>query len=282
MKKRIKRFFQRIFKVIKRPDMMLLPGQLAFFLVLATIPTMTLITYGASILNLSTDILHNFFVKAFSPEIADLLLSVSNASNVGIKMTFVLIMGYYVASNGTASVIVTSNQIYGIENSTWLERRIKSIIMAFIFVLIIVFLLIIVIFGDQIVNLIEAVNMNQKITDIIVNIYDLLKGPIMWIFLFILIKLIYVLAPDRYIKSHNTNYGALFTTVSWILTTQIYSYFINHLANYSALYGGLTSICILMIWYYFIAYFFVIGMSLNYQKESEELEKTTSLKKINS
>ncbi len=280
MRKRIKKFFNRIFKVIKRPDMMLLPGQLAFFLVMATIPTMTLITYGASVLNLSTDILHSFFEKAFSHEIADLLLGVSSASNAGIKMTFVLIMGYYVASNGTASVIVTSNQIYGIENSSWLERRIKSIIMAFIFVLIIVFLLIIVIFGDQIVNLIETVNMNQKITNLVITIYEYLKGPVMWIFLFILIKLIYVLAPDRYIKSHNTNYGALFTTISWILTTQIYSYFINHLANYSALYGGLTSICILMIWYYFIAYFFVIGMSLNYQKESEELEKTTSLKKI--
>lgn len=280
MKKRIKDFLGRISKVIKRSDMILLPGQLAFFLVLATIPTLTLITYGASILNLSTDFLESFFVKAFSDDIADVLLSVSNASNAGIKLTFALLISYYIASNGASSVIITSNQIYGIENGNWGKRRLKSIVMTFIFVLIIVFLLIIPIFGDQIIHLIEKVNLNQRVTDLIVMVFNYLKSPIMWIFLFLLIKLIYVMAPDRYIKSHNANYGAIFTTVSWILTTEIYSYYINNIANYSALYGSLTGICVLMIWYYFISYFFVIGMSLNYQKESEELEKTTSLKKV--
>ena len=277
MKRRIKTFLKRISKVIKRPDMILLPGQLAFFLVLAIIPTMTLITYGASVLNLSTDFLHAFFVKAFSKEIAELLLSVSNSAYAGIKLTLALGMCYYIASNGTASVIVTSNKIYGVENGSWLTRRLKAIAMAFIFVLIIVFLLIIPIFGNQIVDLIKTVNLDQHVTNVIVKVFYYLKSPIMWIFLFLLIKLIYVMSPDRHIESHNANYGAIFTTVAWILTTQIYSYYINNLANYSALYGGLTSISVLMIWFYFISYFFVIGMSLNYQRESEELEKTTSL-----
>ena len=277
MKNRIKTFFARIHKVIQRPDMVLLPGQLAFFLVLAIIPTMTLITYGASILNLSTDFLHDFFVKAFSNDIADLLLSVSNASNAGIKLTIVLIMCYYIASNGTSSVIVTSNKIYGVNNGSFLKRRVKAIAMALIFVLIIVFLLLIPIFGNQIIELIKDVNLNQNVTNMIVKVFNYLKSPIMWILLFLLIKLIYVMAPDRHIESHNANYGAIFTTFAWILTTLIYSYYINNLANYSALYGGLTSICVLMIWFYFISYFFVIGMSLNYQKESEEMEKTASL-----
>ncbi|MBR4231035.1 MAG: YihY/virulence factor BrkB family protein [Bacilli bacterium] len=277
MKKRIKDFFTRIIKVNKRPDMILLPGQLAFFLVLATIPTITLITYGASILNLSTDFLKSFFVKAFSKDIADLLLSVSNASNAGIKLTLALLFSYYIASNGASSVIITSNQIYGLENGSWSKRRLKAIFMTFIFVLIIVFLLIIPIFGDQIVYVIQKVNMNPKVTSLIVTIFNYLKSPIMWIFLFLLIKLIYVMAPDRYIKSHNANYGAIFTTISWILTTEIYSYYINNIANYSALYGSLTGICVLMIWFYFISYFFVIGLSLNFQRENEELEKTASL-----
>ncbi len=277
MKKRIKDFFVRIIKVNKRPDMILLPGQLAFFLVLATIPTITLITYGASILNLSTDFLESFFVKAFSKDIADLLLSVSNASNAGIKLTLALLFSYYIASNGAASVIITSNQIYGLENGSWGKRRLKAIFMTFIFVLIIVFLLIIPIFGDQIISVIQKVNMNQKVTSLIVTIFNYLKSPIMWIFLFLLIKLIYVMAPDKHIKSHNANYGAIFTTVSWILTTEIYSYYINNIANYSALYGSLTGICVLMIWFYFISYFFVIGLSLNFQRENEELEKNASL-----
>ena len=278
MKTKIKEFFQRIKKVINRPDMVLLPGQLAFFLVLAIIPTMTLITYGASVLNLSMDFMYDFLKKAFSTEIANLMLSASTGDNVGLKLTVVIVVCYYLASNGAASVIVTSNTIYGVKNGGWLQRRFKAIVMSIIFVFLLVMLLIIPIFGDQIINLIKMVNLNSNITYIIVTVFNLLKSPIMWIFLFLLIKIIYVLSPDRKIIAHNANYGAIFTTVAWILMTELYSFYINNLADYTAFYGGLTSVCVLMMWFYFLSYFFVIGMSLNYQKESDELEKTGVIK----
>ena len=86
MKRRVKSFFSRINKVINRPDMVLLPGQLAFFLVLAIIPTMTLITYTASALNLSTQFLYDFLAKAFSKEVANVMLSTSTAANAGLKL----------------------------------------------------------------------------------------------------------------------------------------------------------------------------------------------------
>lgn len=280
MKTKIKRFFRRLKKVIFRQDMMLLPGQLAFFLVLAIIPTMTLITYGASVLNLSMDFLHNFLSKAFSSEIANLMLSTAKVSNVGFKLSIVIIICYYIASNGTASLIVTSNTIYGIKNGSWLKRRIKSIFMTFLFILIVVFLLIVPIFGERILDLILSVNLNQDISNLLFRIYTWLQSPIMWVLLFIIIKMLYVIAPDRKIKSYSTNYGALFTTVTWIATTKLYSVWINKYADYSAFYGGLTSICILMIWFYFLAYLFVIGIALNYQIE-EEVDSEEEKKEIN-
>lgn len=274
MKTKTKEFFSRIKKVLNRPDMILLPGQLAFFLVLAIIPTMTLITYAASVLNLSMDFMYEFLTQAFSPEIADLLLSTGAGTNAGLKLTIIIVISYYLASNGAASVIVTSNTIYGVKNGNWFQRRFKAIVMSILFVFLLTFLIIVPIFGDQIIDLIKVVNLNPHITDIIVQIFNFLKNPLMWILLFILIKIIYVLAPDRKIIAHNANYGAIFTTISWIIMTSLYSFYINHIANMSAFYGGLTSVCVLMMWFYFLAYFFVIGMSLNYQKESDELEKT--------
>ena len=134
MKIKIKEFFQRIRKVLKRPDMILLPGQLAFFLVLAIIPTMTLLTYGASVLNLSMDFMYDFLEKAFSTDIANLMLSASTGENVGIKLTIVIIVCYYLASNGAASVIITSNTIYDVKNDGWLQRRFKAVVMSIIFV----------------------------------------------------------------------------------------------------------------------------------------------------
>ena len=79
----------------------------------------------------------------------------------------------------------------------------------------------------------------------------------------------YIIAPDRSVKAQNANYGAIFTTIAWIITTVCYSYYINNIADYTAFYGNLTNICVLMIWFYLISFFFVVGMSLNYQRETD-------------
>ena len=100
----------------------------------------------------------------------------------------------------------------------------------------------------------------------------------MWVVLFLVIKIIYIIAPDKKVKSHNTNYGALFTTISWIIITYLYSFYVNHIADYTALYGGWATVCMLMIWIYFIAFCFVVGMSLNYQREEEKNKENDLIK----
>ena len=61
----VKRFFNNFFKVIKRPDMVLLPGNLSFFFVLAIVPTVALISYFASILNVNTNLIYDFLSNSF-------------------------------------------------------------------------------------------------------------------------------------------------------------------------------------------------------------------------
>lgn len=281
MKKRIKRFYKRFMKVINRSDMKLLPGNLTFFMILALVPTLTLLTYLASVLNLSVDFIYNFLEKAFSNDVASLLLSTSAVLNPGIKLTIVLVVCYYIASNGMDSVIVCSNTIYNIKESNWLKRRFKAIGMSIILVVLLTFLLLVPVFGNTIINLITKVNLNASITNIILKVFSYLRSPIMIFILFFLIKIIYTIAPDKKIKSHNTNYGALFTTILWTLVTEIYSKYILNYASYTSFYGGLANICVLMIWFYFLSYIFVIGMALNYQKENEDLENSVNIKKEN-
>ena len=272
MKTRIKRFYKRFIKVIRRSDMKLLPGQLAFFMVLAIVPTLTLLTYGASVLNLSMDFIYSFLEKAFSNDVARLLLSTSSDSTC-LKLTILLLTCYYLSSNGMDSVILCSNTIYNIENKGWFKRRFKAIVLSIILILLLIFLLLVPVFGSVVVNLITKVNLNPGITNIVIKVFEYLRSPIMIVLLFFVIKIIYTLAPDKKIKSHNTNYGALFTTILWTIVTEIYSCYIQNYASYTSFYGGLANICILMIWFYFLAYVFAIGMALNYQRENDNYQK---------
>lgn len=276
---RFKNFLSNINSVIQRPEMVVLPGQLAFFFVLSVVPIVTLITYGATFMHLSVDAITDFFGKAFSREVAELLIPTVTSPNVNFSFFFTLFVGFCVASNGARSIIVTSNTIYGIENGDFIKRRVKAILMTIIIVILFLFILIIPVFGNYIINIVEYVNMNTQITRTMIFTFQLLKGPVTWFIIFCFIKILYTMAPDKKIASANVNYGAVFTTFMWVVVTGIYSYYINNFANYALFYGALANIVMLMLWLYFLAIIFVIGLALNKKQEIVKLEKTGSMKK---
>ena len=187
------------------------------------------------------------------------------------------------ASNGAASIIVTSNTIYGIKDRGFLRRRIKSIIMTFFLVLLFIFILIVPLFGNKIIEAIQYINLKPIYVRQIELLINVLNGPISWLIIFIFIKIIYTMAPDINIASSQTNYGALFTTFGWIISTYIYSIYINNYAQYSIFYGGLANLIILMLWLYLLAFIFTIGLALNYRKTNIKEENTNNKtnKKVN-
>ena len=274
----IKDFFTNFFSVLRRPDMVVLPGNLAFFFVLAIIPTLALISYGASILNLSTAFLYDFMAKSFSKELADLILGVHLDANMGIGFIITIIFGLYIASNGADSIITASNAIYGIENKSWLRRRFKAIAISLLIVILLIFMLIVPVFGNTIMNLIKEVNINATITNQIERVFSLLKGPISWLIVFLIIKIIYTIAPDKKGNTRVINYGVWFTTICWIFGTKLFSLYVNNYASYTVLYGGLANIVVLMIWIYFLSLLFTVGIALNSEKDEKNLLKSGTIK----
>lgn len=275
--KRFKNFLKKVFSEITRPEMSVLPGQLAFFFVLSVVPIVTLIAYGASFLHLSVDFIGNFINTAFGPEIANLITPMVSVTNIDFRFFLTLVIGFYIASNGAASIIVTSNAIYEMPNTNFFRRRLKAIIMTILMVILFLFILIVQVFGKNIIDAITLVNINEKVSSTIAFTLSLLKGPIAWFIIFCFIKILYTMAPDRKVESLYVNYGAAFTTIMWVLVTAIYSYYINNFAHYAIFYGGLANIVMLMLWVYFLAYVYVIGMALNYKEETTKLEKTGTI-----
>lgn len=272
MKKRSKKnFFERFWDAFWRPEMLILPGQIAFFIVLSLVPTITLIGYACSYLNISNDLVQNLISNALSKDVAELITPILTATKITPTFFITLGVGYFIASNGMSSIIVASNTVYGIKDSGFFRRRLKAIIMELVIVILFLFIIIVPLLSTSIIGLLHYFNLDSETTSIIVSAFNLLDGPLAWLIIFIFIKTIYTMAPDRKIPSRNVNSGAIFTTIAWIGITAFYSYYISNYANYSVFYGSLANIVILMLWVYLLAYTFVIGMAMNYH---EELEKT--------
>lgn len=275
----ITEFFKNFIKVLRKPNMVILPGNIAFYFVLAIIPSLSLLSYGASILNLSTDVIYNFIEKSFTSEIADLILGVNLSNVVGIDFIITIVVGSYVASNGADAIILASNTIYNIENKSWFKRRIKALGMTLLIVILLLFMLVVPVFGNTITNLVREVNIDPFITNRIVSVFELLAGPTTWLIMFVIIRMLYSIAPDQKKGKRVVNYGALFTTVMFIVGTKIYSMYVTNYSTYTALYGGLANIIVLMIWVYFLSYIFTIGMALNYEKDEINMLKNGSKNK---
>lgn len=272
MKNRSKKtFFQRFWDAFWRPEMLILPGQIAFFLFLSLVPTITLIGYACSYLNLSNNLVQTLITNVLSEDIAALVTPILTSTKITPTFFITMGVGYFIASNGMSSIIVASNTIYGIKDSGFFKRRLKAIVMELVIVLLFLFIIVVPLLSTSIINLLHYFNLDSETTSLVAKSFNLINGPLAWLIIFIFIKTIYTMAPDKKLPSRNVNGGAIFTTVAWICITAIYSYYIANYANYSLFYGSLANIVILMLWVYFLSYTFVIGMAMN---RHEELEKT--------
>ena len=74
------------------------------------------------------------------------------------------------------------------------------------------------------------------------------------------------MAPDQRIPSYKVNYGAVFTSFSWLIFIKLYSVYLNVFGGYNNIYGSISSLIVLMWWIYFLSYLFVMGMALNVSK----------------
>ncbi len=270
--KTLKDYWADFWKVFWQPDMLILPGQLAFFFFLSVVPIITLVTYIASAFGISTDSIALFLTNILSADIASLIAPTFGAE-YSFAYVMTLVIGFFIAGNGASSIIVTSNKIYGIEDSGFIKRRVKAVVMTIVMVMLFMFILLVPLLGSNITEFILELNMSENATDNILFVYNLLSGPVSWFVIFFFLKFIFTMAPDRKIPSKYVNYGAIFTSIMWILTTAIYSYYIDNFARYDLFYGGLANIVILMLWVYILAWFMVIGISLNNHKETTLVTK---------
>jgi len=269
-------FLSKILLLLKKPQMRVLPGNIAFYFVLSIVPLITLFVFFGSLLNIPSSELLNFFNKSLPEGISKILVPAFTENTISISTLFLVIFTLFVASNGANSIIITSNTIYKVRKSNPLKNRIKAFIITFLFLDILLFMFVIPIFGAQIIEVISSLFHNQKIYHALMIIYNIIQIPLSLLFIYFNIKLIYTLSPDEKIKSKDVTSGALFTTITWVIASQIYSYYIEHFSNYTRVYGNLSNLIMLMLFVYILAYIFVIGMAFNASANEldEEIEKT--------
>jgi membrane protein len=274
--KLLKEYILKILSLIKKEEVKILPGHLAFFLIISIIPAITIIGGICSLFSISINDISNIFAEIIPKGVFEILDPFIKSSSAGIILTY-FIIGFLLASNGAYAIIITCDSLYEIKNASYLEGRIKALFLTIILMFLFIFILVVLAFGNIIISFILKLKIFSQISNIIYHLFAYLKWPIAFFIIFILLKLIYTIAPDKKIKSKYVTRGSLFTTICWLFVTAIYSYYANNIARYDMFYGNLSNIIILMMWIYLIAYIFVVGIAINVNEYN--LEENTLVNK---
>lgn len=276
---KVKRFLHYLYISIKRPEMEILPGNLAFFFMMMIIPVLTILGAFVTNIDIGERTVYDTLMNNLPDNIANLIISIAGEGSSSISFFVLLIGSLLLASNGTYSMIVTSNSIYGISNSNYIKNRIKAFVLMIVLVSLFILLLIIPVINNRVVNFIAKLVDVNVATNIYVVLYKALKFPVIFLLVFIFVKILYRFSPNKR-ENKRTSYGAVFTSLSLMIVTWGYSIYIEYFSTYETFYGGVSGLLFLMLWIYIISYIFVLGMNLNFARE--KLREEEQKKKITS
>lgn len=255
-----KRIINNFTDILKSPEMQILPGQIAFYLVMAIIPIATIAAVLASYIAQGFN-----FMDTMNTVLPTTLANVLGYLSKDMRIqgiAFVLIFYLIVGSNAPGSIIIASNIFYEIDQPTYIKRKLKSFVMTIMLVLLLLFVILIPLFGDIIVKFLTGL-IKSKFLIRYKLLYVIGKAVISFVIMYFIIKFLYTYAPSKKIDRRTTVKGSIFTSIGWIVATYIFSYYITKIASYDLIYGNFANILILLLWVYILAYLFVVGMALN-------------------
>ena len=247
MKKKIRGYLKKLFKILDKPEMAILPSNIAFNIILAIIPLLTIIVLIASSFDLSIDLVAELVKRIMPEQVSSVIIEVISGKGFDRNIGISNVVAFFLASNGTYAIINASDALYKIENKDKIKKRISSLVILVIIIMLLIFLAIVPIFGENIISLMHRARILEYYIDEIVLLFNILKWPITLFIIYFNIKLIYTIAPSKNIKSKETTFGALFTTILWVIATIIFKFYLEYFARYDILYGNLSTLIIMLV-----------------------------------
>lgn len=272
--KKITRFCKDIFNIMGREEMKILPGNLAFYMILSVVPIILSLLYIASWFGISLSGLLKVF-DGTVPESVMKLLEPFFHTDLTLMNGISMIVGFILVSNGAYSIIIGTNLMYKIHEKSALKRRIKSLFLAFIIIFVVLIMVVIMGIGNIILKALVQIEIIKGLGLNIYEYYSIIKWPAAFLLLFVSLKTIYTIALDDKQPSKNMNKGALFSTILFLIVTAIFSWYTTELVDYSIFYGSLSSFVVLLLWIYLLSYVVLLGIGINSKKyfEDKKLEK---------
>ena len=256
---------KKLYKKVMRDDIFAVASQLAYNLILSFFPFMIflLTLIGASNLN-QQGVLE--VLKMFLPTTAyDLIYStieeVFMVQQKGNLLWLSIALAIWTSSSGFRAVIHGINKAYEeSEKRSYVKVVILSILCTIILAMLIIVTLFLLVFGDLIGKYLLS---KLPFDDAIMFGWDMSRYIVLVSMMIVTFAALYYFAPCKKLAWFEVIPGAVFTTLGWIGTAYLFSFYVNNFGNYSRFYGSLGAVFMLMTWLFLSSVILLLGGEIN-------------------
>lgn len=257
-------FIARLIKRFQDHDIYALACQLTYNLILSIFPFLIflLTIIGYSRVNADTVLvaMQSIMPKEAFTLTQNIINEVLRGGRVDI-LSFSVIGTIWTASSGFRAVIKGLNKAYETqEDRPYIKTVILSFICVIALVIILVFVFSVVVFGEMIGNgLVKYLHfsINFKIN------WNIIRYPMALVFMVAIFSILYYVVPCRKMRVLEVLPGAIFTSIGWVISSQVISYYVTNINNYTRIYGGLGVVIVLLLWLFITSTIILIGGEIN-------------------
>ncbi len=270
----MKKFIRKTVLLVRRcfaDEITVYSAQASFYIIISVFPfVMLLMSLVGFIVPISSetvvDWINTICPDAIKPTVIALANELFEKSISIISVTALTAM--WSASRGIAALERGVKRVYKTKKgSNFIIDGLMSILYTFMFMALVFVTLILQVFGNLIGELMYKY-IHFSLTDTI-----LIKGIFSFCLMTLVFQSMYYFFNKRQTRFNKNLVGAAFSSIGWMIFSNIYSIYIENIANYSYIYGSLTAIVLLMLWLYFCVIIFLIGAEINklvYQRHKIE------------
>ena len=274
--KKIKHIYQNITNItagVSADHVGAYAAQTSYFFMLCMIPIILLLLTMVQYTPVTKADVMTAVIQVFPSSVDSLITSIVNQvynQSTGV-IPITIVVALWSAGKGVLAMTSGLNCVYKCnETRNYVFLRIRATIYTVMFIIVIIFLLVLSVFGNTL-NLFIAehipimLGVAEKLleTRIIITPIVLVAFSLM----------IYKFLPNRRDKFRYQLPGAMFSAVGWMIISWIFSVYLDVFKGFSSMYGSLTTIVLIMLWMYFCMYCILLGGELNVLLDGKIFER---------
>ena len=212
------------------------------------------------------DILRPLVSPDLLTQISKVLDGLISSQRAGTALVIGVVGGLWSASGYVGAFSRAMNKIYEVEEGRpfWRMRPMQLIVTVISVVLTGLVLVILVLSGP----LAEQVGKAIGVGDDLVQVWNIVKWPLLAVVVMLLVALLYYATPNvKLTKFRLISVGAFVAILIWLLASVGFAFYVTHFSSYNATYGSLAGAIVFLLWVWITNAALLFGAQLDAELE---------------